>query len=313
MKLEEEKAPYSEDELMQRATMLADDLLEMELLDTQTAYTALYRKRTTMRRKIVMAAIVRYAAMLALPLFLGCGVLCYMLLQQQKTNETMVQVHALEGSVARYELPDGSVAWLNAGSRLSYPLRFGSSVRRVTLQGEAYFDVKGNREYPFEVVTSSGLKVHVYGTRFNVLAYDDSKQVETSLEKGIVEVSLPDNKHTYKLHPGQHLIYNKVTKGVERLSVDVDEKVAWKEGELIFRNASMDEIFKRLERRFNVLIEYHNHHGKDYRYRATFRNESLTQILEYLEKSASMKWRIENIKTSSENSNKQKKVVVDLY
>lgn len=313
LRVEHNNPTSDQDLLMVRANELGEDLLEMELIDTQEAYRALRERRQAAKRELLVTGIMRYAAMLTLPLFLGCGVLFYLLFRQSQSPETMAHVYALDGSVVRYELPDGSVAWLNAGSSLRYPTRFSKTVRSVELEGEAYFEVSASKEHPFEVHTPAGLKVHVHGTCFNVSAYGDSPKTETSLAEGKVCITLPNSDTPVELLPGEHLIYDNVEKTVDRSRVDVDEKIAWKEGELIFRNAGIEEIFQRLERRFNVEITYRNHRHKDYRYRATFRNESLTQILEYLAKTASMKWHIDNITTASKNSNKNKHVTVDLY
>ena len=78
----------------------------------------------------------------------------------------------------RYELPDHSVVWLNAGSTLRYPTVFREENRNVTLKGEAYFEVQADHKRPFYVNTPSGLSVYVYGTKFNVAAYEDDSNIE---------------------------------------------------------------------------------------------------------------------------------------
>ena len=90
------------------------------------------------------------------------------------------------------------------------------------------------------------------------------------------------------------MLYDKQTQESRKDKVDVYGKVAWKDGKLIFRNASLEEIFKRLERHFNVDIQLNNKSGKEYKYRATFRTETLSQILDYLAKSATLKWKVED-------------------
>jgi transmembrane sensor len=97
------------------------------------------------------------------------------------------------------------------------------------------------------------------------------------------------------------------------LKVDVYGKIAWKDGKLVFRNTPLEEIFKRLERHFNVDIQYNNRCEKEYRYRATFRDETLSQILDYLAKSAKMKWKIEESQQQADDTFTKKKIIVDLY
>ena len=84
-------------------------------------------------------------------------------------------------------------------------------------------------------------------------------------------------------------------------------------GKLIFRNTSLDEMLKRLSRHFNVDIHFNNKSGKNYTFRATFRNESLFQILDYLSKSVSMKWNVEDPVQLSDGTFTKRKVIVDLY
>lgn len=182
----------------------------------------------------------------------------------------------------------------------------------MELTGEAYFQVEAEPERPFYVNTPNGLSVYVYGTQFNVTAYEDDNYIETVLEKGKVNVVTP-GQETITLIPGEQLVYDKQTRQVQKNQVDVYGKVAWKDGKLIFRNASLEEIIKRLERHFNVDIEFNNHFGKEYSYRATFRTETLTQILDYLAKSANLKWKILTPEQREDDTFTKTKIIVDLY
>ena len=76
------------------------------------------------------------------------------------------------------------MAWLNAGSTLRYPIVFRKDNRSVELKGEAYFEVQADKKRPFYVNTLDGLSVYVYGTKFNVAAYEDEELIGTVLEKG---------------------------------------------------------------------------------------------------------------------------------
>src|SRR5699024_8332285 len=109
------------------------------------------------------------------------------------TEEKYAEI-AATGAVIRYELPDHSVVWLNSGSTLRYPTVFKKENRNVMLKGEAYFEVQADKERPFYVNTPAGLSVYVYGTKFNVNAYEDDNSIETVLEKGKVNVVSPDGK-----------------------------------------------------------------------------------------------------------------------
>ena len=238
--------------------------------------------------------------------FLRCGK------NKKGYDEKYAEVTAATGSVIRYELPDHSVVWLNAGSTLRYPTTFKKDNRLVELKGEAYFEVQADKDRPFYVNTPNGLSVYVYGTKFNVAAYEDDNYIETVLEKGKVNVITPDQE-TIVLAPGEQLLYDKQSQKSKKNKVDVYGKIAWKDGKLIFRNASLEEILKRLERHFNVEIQFNNRSGKEYKYRATFRTETLSQILDYLARSADLKWKIEEPQQQADDTLSKTKIRVDLY
>ena len=132
------------------------------------------------------------------------------------------------------------------------------------------------------------------------------------MEKGKVNVITPDQE-TIVLAPGEQLLYDKQSQQLKKNKVDVYGKIAWKDGKLIFRNASLEEILKRLERHFNVEIQFNNRSGKEYKYRATFRTETLSQILDYLARSADLKWKIEEPQQQADDTLSKTKIRVDLY
>ncbi|WP_307995554.1 FecR domain-containing protein [uncultured Bacteroides sp.] len=298
--------------LLRKAQALGDDIKEMESIDVMGAYRQTQAKIKTNRRKDMYNQLMRYAAFLTIPLLLTSLLFGYLYFDGADEEEQYAEVTAATGSVIRYELPDHSVVWLNAGSTLRYPTVFRNDNRNVELKGEAYFEVEADKERPFYVNTSNGLKVYVYGTKFNVTAYDDDNYIETVLEKGKVNVITP-NQETIVLAPGEHLLYDKQSQKSKKNTVDVYGKVAWKDGKLIFRNASLEEIFKRLERHFNVDIQFDNKAGKEYKYRATFRTETLSQILDYLAKSAALKWKIQESEQQTDGTLSKTRIIVDLY
>ena len=304
----------SPESLLRKAQALGEDIREMESVNVWDAYhRAQARIKRVERKKTVYVRLMRYAALLSIPLFVSSLVLGYLYWSGVGTEEKYAEITAATGAVIRYELPDHSVVWLNSGSTLRYPTVFKKENRNVMLKGEAYFEVQADKERPFYVNTPAGLSVYVYGTKFNVNAYEDDNSIETVLEKGKVNVVSPDGKTTVRLSPGERLLYDKLNHKLSKSKVDVYEKVAWKDGKLIFRNAELDEIFKRLARHFNVDIRFNNKSGKEYKYRATFRNETLPQILDYLAKSANLKWRTEEAVQQADDTFTKKKIIVDLY
>ena len=282
----------SPESLLRKAQALGDDIKEMESIDVLGAYYQAQTKIKTNRRKNMYNQLMRYAAFLTIPLFLSSLVLGYLYFSGTETDEKYAEVVTATGSVIRYELPDHSVVWLNAGSTLRYPTTFKKDNRLVELKGEAYFEVQADK--------------------FNVAAYEDDNYIETVLEKGKVNVITPDQE-TIVLAPGEQLLYDKQSQKSKKNKVDVYGKIAWKDGKLIFRNASLEEILKRLERHFNVEIQFNNRSGKEYKYRATFRTETLSQILDYLARSADLKWKIEEPQQQADDTLSKTKIRVDLY
>lgn len=298
--------------LLRKAQALGDDIKEMESIDVLGAYNRAQVKIKMTRRKLLVHRMMRIAAFLTMPLFLSSLILGYLYFHGTEDDQKYAEVIAATGSVIRYELPDHSVVWLNSGTTLRYPTVFSKGNRNVELSGEAYFEVQADEERPFYVKTPGGLSVYVYGTRFNVSAYENDSYIETVLETGKVNVISPDRETVTQLVPGERLLYDKQEQKLLKSQVDIYEKVAWKDGKLIFRNAPLDEIFKRLARHFNVEIQFSNQSGKEYKYRATFRNETLPQILDYLAKSAALNWRIEESVQQADDTFTKKKIIVDL-
>ena len=298
---------------LQNALALGDDIKAMEAIDVEAAYQRTRKDIRKKRNRQIGTWLVKYAAFLTLPLFLSSVILGYLYFNEPEEKVQYVDITASVGSVVRYELPDNSVVWLNSGSTLRYPTVFRGEEREVDLQGEAYFDVQTDKKHPFYVNTPSGIRVYVYGTRFNVSAYESEDYVEAVLESGHVSVFMPVYGTSETLHPGERLLFDKKALQYMKSEVDVSEKTAWKDGKLIFRNTSLDEMLKRLSRHFNVDIHFNNKSGKNYTFRATFRNESLFQILDYLSKSVSMKWKVEDPVQLSDGTFTKKQVIVDLY
>lgn len=313
--LEKELAASNEmcEHLQQLRLSLAigGDIRNLEKIDVTAGYRRTQNKIRKSRMNRFQIQIMHYAAMLAFPLFITSVLLGYLYWHQPLDEIQYAEVNTPSGTVIRYELPDRSIVWLNSGSCLRYPINFKGDKREVELNGEAYFEVQANLESPFYVHTKSGMSVYVYGTCFNVNAYADEKSIETTLEEGKVNVVIPNRKNQVKLEPGERLSYDKTTHQLQKSQVDIDEKTAWKDGKLVFRNTSLPDVLKRLSRHFNVDIELQNKSGKEHRYRATFKNETLMQILDYLSKTADMKWKqVKSVQQEDDTLTKDKIVVI---
>lgn len=298
---------------LQISLALQKDIKEMEAIDVKASFLRTQQKISRGRTKTIQFQLMRYAAMLTIPLLVTSLLLGYLYFSDSSSEMQYAEVSTASGAIIRYELPDKSIVWLNSGSKLRYPIKFKGDKREVELEGEGYFEVKADKEHPFYVNTSTGLKTYVYGTHFNVSAYSNDDYVETVLEEGKVNVIIPNSGNEIKLEPGQGLLYNETTKKTSKSEIDVYEKTAWKDGKLIFRNTSLEDVLKKLSRHFNVQIQLNNLSGKEYKYRATFTKENLPQILDYLSKSASLKWKSEEPVQQKDDTFTQKKIIVTLY
>ncbi len=284
-------------ETIRIAKAIENDIREYKSFDAQAAYQKNRKRLDAGRRKSpITFYISRIAAILLLPLIISTGALSYLYTQQLKQVDTVSYLEALSapGIVTQVLLPDSSKVWLNAGSSLRYPSRFTEKERHVQLSGEGYFEVQSDKEHPFYVSLDNGIKVKAHGTKFNINAYKEDRVVETTLETGLVDVI--SASRTVLLKPNEQVCYDKEDGHFAISSVNIEEKTAWKEGKLVFRNATLEEVVKKLSRRYNIDIVLHRESQKDYKFRATFSSENITQILDYLRIAAPISWSFADMK-----------------
>lgn len=185
---------------------------------------------------------------------------------QKRVNE----VYSRPGTKTKLLLPDSSVVWLNAGSKLSYNEYFGIKNRDIFLTGEAFFDVKKSTT-PF-IIRTNNIQIKVLGTAFNVRSYDNERKTETSLIRGRVEITLdkrPGEK--FILRPNEKLIVNNeeeknipsplakektlvVLSTLKPIDQSIIAETSWVENKLVFQDETFEEVARKLERWYNVKI-----------------------------------------------------------
>ena len=203
------------------------------------------------------------------------GVLYWHSRQGEGEQRAAVAVQAKEivtkyGTRSYQELPDGSKLWLNAGSKVVYADNFLAGKRELTLEGEAYFDVRRDPKHPF-IIHTGQLDVRVLGTTLNVRAYPEDSTIETTLINGKVEIDVKGRrKQTIVLRPSET-----VSVAVGKKSVPVAGEIrlrpvapdsaygtivetSWVEDKLVFRNVRMAEVAARMERWYNIRIRFDN-------------------------------------------------------
>jgi ferric-dicitrate binding protein FerR (iron transport regulator) len=151
-------------------------------------------------------------------------------------------------------LADGSHVWLNAGSSVTYPVAFAGNERKVSVEGEAYFEVAHDASKPF-IVSKGKMDVRVLGTRFNVNAYDDEADIRITLLQGSVQVT--NYQFAAAIKPGEQAIVKAGNIDVKG-SVDLEQVMSWKEGYFRMKGTDLASLMRQVARWYDVQVEYEN-------------------------------------------------------
>lgn len=235
----------------------------------------------------------RVAAILVLPLLMGTFFLYQQLGRQSDPVQWMV-VRTNPGMTTSLVLPDQTVVHLNSESMLRYPSRFEGKTRQVEMSGEVYFEVAKDVEKRFVVNIPHESQIEVYGTRFNVEAYDDEAFVSTTLLDGSVGFFYRNEtgkSHKVQLKPCQKLVYEPENHQVQVYRTSCVSELAWKDGKLVFDNTPMKEILHMLGKRFAVEFLIRNPRLVENSFTGTFSNQRLERILEFFRVSSHINWR----------------------
>jgi len=202
------------------------------------------------------------------------------------------------GGQYQLTLADGTRVWLNAASTLRYPTSFSGHERRVELTGEGYFEVVHHSKLPFRVVTK-GQIVEDIGTHFNINAYADEQSIKTTLVEGAVKVSasggLSGSRNATILKPGQQSLL----KGsqIDIRKVDIDNTIAWKNGQFNFNNDNLGSIMRQISRWYNMEVVFENEQSKEKVLSGIItRSVSISELLNMLERTGAVKAKINDHK-----------------
>ena len=251
----------------------------------------------------------RIAAILLIPLLVYTGIVTHQK-NQVATTEGWAEMSAPLGARIKFNLPDGSFGWLNSGSTIKYAMNFNQK-REVQLSGQAFFDVNHQDENKF-VVKTKYLDIEVKGTAFNIAAYTNEDQIDVTLERGSVLLKNDKFATSIEMKPNELINYNLINQKVTRTTVTAQNYSAWKEGKLILRNASLSELAKQLSRWYNVEVKTNNVRDTDFRYRATFENENLEEVLRLLKITSPLKVKIEERKKQADGSFSRQKILLSI-
>lgn len=211
------------------------------------------------------------------------------------TTITTKHVTTNHGGYKTVVLPDGSTIVLNVNSSLTYPNTFTDSIRKVTLIGEAFFDIKRDVTRPF-IVTTDHINIRVLGTSFNVKSYPKDEKIETTLVTGKVEVFQQQIEKPIVLEPSQRAIFDKEKNNIKVDRVDSKNIVAWQEGKLIFDKTPLKQVVLDLNRKYNVEFVIKSDSLLQYKYTGEFDNLTLKEVLELLKISSPINYKYVNNK-----------------
>jgi transmembrane sensor len=232
------------------------------------------------------------------------------------------EVIAPKGSKTRTILPDGSTVWLNAGSRIMYA-NFNGPVREITLEGEAYFDVvhvenaATHQRKPF-IVHAGSIDIKVLGTAFNIKSYPDEKTIETTLIRGLVQITRKGDKsgEPVYLHPNEKIVLpvNSSDAGIEknpastassqpsqniiRIDSTVKEnehlETAWVYNRLEFRGDNFEQLALKLERWYNIKIYFEDDAARQLVFNGSLQTETVEQAFMALKEAVPFQVSINN-------------------
>lgn len=277
-----------------RNNQVISDLMKSEWntyqnhLDTEKRNPAVFAKikqriwieeRQKMARTLKLYSIGFRAAAILIVSIIITSIWLFQKSQSSTQTEMMQIVEIPYGARTQMQMPDGSKVWLNSGSTIKFSNDFSKN-REVELEGEAFFEVVKSK-VPFNVHTDYG-EVKVLGTAFNVDAYPN-EGFSATLERGVIEFSASFDKKQV-LEPGEQvkIVEDKIVKEC----VDTEVFTSWKKGRLVFKREPFPAMIKRLERWYNVTIEFSDNDFEGLWFSGIIEGESINEVMEMICKSA---------------------------
>lgn len=238
---------------------------EFEAVDKLAAF-----KHTHCRKKRYPIHILKHAAGYAAAICITI-LSTWMVMNDRESAEEMVTYEEFttpSGQRAMVKLHDGTTVWLNARSTLRYPNHFAREERKVELDGEAFFDVEHNEHKPF-VVSTEKLDIKVLGTKFNVFAYKGREEFNTALLEGSVKVYERMNEEKALFMNPNECVELKDNKLVKRMGNT--DFLLWKEGIYAFDDVPFEDIIKKFELYYDIVITVNNSKLMKYKFSGKFR------------------------------------------
>ena len=257
---------------------LAWDKVKNRIQETETEEPRVESKVKNFK----MASVFKYAA--AIVLLVAIGFFSSKMYQSYSKLNVYTE-NTEQGKVVT--LPDGSVVTLNSDSKLVYPKKFAQNERRVVLEGEAFFDVSKNPEYPF-IIETKNAEVKVLGTTFNVNAKYPGDQVEVFVATGLVQLSeIQNTENKILISPGDVGVIQ--DKSISKSQNQDLNRIAWKTKEFVFKETYISDVISTLNRAYNTSITCNDDNILNLRYTVTFRNQEIESIVNVMARTFDLK------------------------
>ena len=261
------------------------------------------KNQKTVKGRTVPLVLFKIAA--SILIFVAAGWISWKLIDIPKKpaqiSKTIIKENP-NGQKSKIFLPDGSTVWLNAASKLSFHDGFSDSLRLVSLDGEAYFNVSKDLNRPF-IVKIQGVRVVVLGTSFNVNTRHNGL-LDVSLVKGKVRVSSASSGDEIILSPGEYSTFDRTGKFYEKGHFDQELTTSWKDGILYFKNASLNDMTSKLERWYGVKIVDGIKNPVSKHFTGRFDNENLDNVLRNISFALGFEYEINGNNIIIHNTNK---------
>jgi ferric-dicitrate binding protein FerR (iron transport regulator) len=272
-------------------TAINSEAISARMADTDEEDDRYYRPG--LRKGLI--SFCKYAAIIVVTFGLSLYVCRVNFASWSKKEVQYHTVSAPPGQATNITLADGTGVTLNSGTVLTYPENYSEKNRRVSLTGEAFFEVHHDSRNPF-TVTASGIDIVATGTSFNVDAYTEDCQVNVTLVEGSVGLFNEEGENLVTLNPGENVRIAFPSREMEVTQVDTKFYTSWQQGMITFSNRRLEDIARDLERWYSVEIIFTNDACKDIRYSgAILKHKPVDQVLEILHLTSDFTFDIEVI------------------
>ncbi len=280
--------------LLQKGQSIKDGLFEsrkLKKVDKQKSWNRVEKLVRKQKFTIYFKRTLQYAAVLVFAFLVGNF---FSPIFEAANNNQYTQVEVMYGQTSHLFLFDGTEVWLNAGTTFTYPKNFNSGSRDVSIEGEAFFKVAPNKHLPFKVKTSK-MEVEVLGTSFNVAAYRGEENHSVVLVEGKVQINNLKGRKIGEIAPGQIAVQSS-RKPLTVANTDPYFYTSWKDGKVAFNGEKISDIAMRLERWYNVEIQFEKESLKEYDLTGTILlNKPIEQTIMALELLAPIKFETKEI------------------